>query len=101
MLPVFFDSRVAGMRKDSELLHKLDEDFAKRTYEFECYTLLGDFTVGAKNTSPPGINPHWLPNAPISLGHFSAGFDRRIMLDIALRLRGETPITQDQTTPVP
>ena len=101
VLPIFFDSRVAHMRAGSEFLAKLDSDLASKPYELVCYVRLGDWTVGARNTSPLGADPHWVPNTPISMGHMSAPFDKRILLDIARRLRGEEPIAGPQAAPIP
>jgi len=101
VLPIFFDPRVSDMRAGSALLQRLDDHLVQQPYELTCYALLGDITVGAKNTAPPGMHPHWLPNPPLSLGHISAGFDKRLLLDIVKRLRGEETITQGEPTPVP
>lgn len=100
-LPIFFDPRVAGMRADSELMASLDESLAGEPFELVCYARLGDLTVGARNTAPKGMNPYWVPNTFPSMGHYSAAFDKRIMLDIARRLRGEQPVTAQESTPIP
>ncbi len=100
-LPLFFDSRVPCMRCGSAFLSELDADLAQGRYELFCYARLGDLTVGARNTSPEGVDPYWVPNTPISMGHWSAAFDKRILLDIARRLRGEEPVAGPSATPIP
>jgi hypothetical protein len=100
-LPLFFDRRVAEMRCGSVFLASLDVDLSGEPFELICYARLGDLTVGSRNTSPMGVDPFWVPNRPVSMGHISAAFDKRILLDIARRLRGEDPITNGQTTSIP
>jgi pimeloyl-ACP methyl ester carboxylesterase len=79
-LPIFFDPRVAAMRSESEFMAALNKSLAAKPFELVCYARLGDLTVGARNTAPDGMNPYWVPNTFPSMGHYSAAFDKRIML---------------------
>jgi pimeloyl-ACP methyl ester carboxylesterase len=73
---------------------------ASATYSLFPYVLLGDNFVGQRHTAPPGQNPLWLAG-PMFFTHFNAMSDRRILADIALRLRDEEPISHMPASPLP
>lgn len=85
------DRASSQMRADSAFLRNLEERESHDAMELHCYTNLNDRMVGATNTAPHGRNPMWIPGTRL-LSHFAATQDRRILLDIASRLRGEPPI---------
>ena len=88
------DAGAIQLSPGSTLLAGLDASLPGSIGELTCYALLRDWMVGATNTAPPGMTPLWLDvdrwyARPIS--HFSITSDRRIVADLALRLRGLTP----------
>ena len=89
------------LRPNSTFLNRLAEQDADATYELYPYVRLHDEIVGAQNAAPPGVDPLWLPNPPLTLSHLGAMIDERILADIARRLRGEEPFTQWPATPLP
>jgi len=89
------------MRPNSAFLNKLAQHDAKATYELYPYVRLHDEIVGARHAAPPGVDPIWLPNPPLTMAHFGAMIDVRILADIARRLRGEEPFAQFPATPLP
>lgn len=93
-----FDQRVIDMRKDSAFLAGLNSQ--ERNYEIVPYARLGDAVVGAENSAPPGRDPWWLAK-PFTLSHLLAGYDVRILTDIARRLRGETPFSTEPAAAFP
>ena len=95
-----FDARKIDMRPGSDFLETLDAELAGSNYELFPYTRLGDLIVGSANTAPPGQTPWWVSTPPFSFGHLGAAYDRRIMADIALRLRGEPPLATSPAAPL-
>lgn len=96
------DPAAIDMCFGSPFLRALDSHLGQRPYELVCYATLRDWLVGARNTAPEGIVPHWVD--PISIparfaSHFFVSHDRRIMADIALRLRGLNPISSPGDPP--
>lgn len=88
------DAGAIQLSPGSSLLAGLDASLPGSIGELICYALLRDWMVGATNTAPPGMTPLWLDvdrwyARPIS--HFSITSDRRIVADLALRLRGLSP----------
>lgn len=65
--------------------------------ELVCYVTLRDWMVGARRCAPPGMTPIWLDMQRWYLrwlSHFNVVRDDRIMVDLALRLRGEVPLSR-------
>jgi hypothetical protein len=93
-----FDGRIIDMRRDSDFMTRLNAE--PRPYEIIPYARLGDSVVGEHNAAPPGQTPHWIAKS-FSLSHISAYTDRRILADIARRLRGEEPLAHDPAAPLP
>ncbi len=97
-LTIHIDQAARDMQPGSAFLKHLDEMNRADDFELVPYASLNDRTVGATNTSPPGSHPIWLPGTP-RFAHTTVTMHPAIALDIALRLRGETPI--GQPSPVP
>jgi len=89
------------LRPNSTFLNQLAQFDADATYELYPYVRLHDEIVGAKYAAPPGQNPFWLPNPPLTMAHLGAMMDTRILVDISRRLRDEEPFTQFPATPLP
>lgn len=89
------------MRAGSAFLRELEAIEMPRRYELVPYVRLADTTVGPENAAPHGVAPWWLDNEPLQPSHVGAASDPRILADIALRLRGETPLTLDPPAPLP
>jgi hypothetical protein len=83
------DATARDMRPGCEFLGRLEGE--SRDYELVCYARLNDWWVGARNTSPPGVEPIWV-DASSLLGHVTVTTDRLIRTDLARRLRGEEPL---------
>ncbi len=92
------DGRVIDMRHDSDFLARLNAE--PRDYEIYPYARLGDEVVGEENSAPPGHIAWWLPKT-FSLSHLSAYSDKRVLADIARRLRDEDPFTIEPAAPLP
>jgi|RhiMethySRZTD1v2_1073278.scaffolds.fasta_scaffold00293_32 hypothetical protein len=91
------DSRVSDMRSGSDFLQRLNSEAPP--YEIVAYARLGDEVVGEHNAAPPGQTPHWLSKQVFS--HASAYSDKRILADIARRLRDEEPFAREPASPLP
>ena len=91
------DSRVSDMRRGSEFLERLNHEPCD--YEIIAYARLGDAVVGEENAAPPGQRPYWLSKQVVS--HASAYSDKRILADIARRLREEQPFTREPAAALP
>ncbi|MBL8760726.1 MAG: hypothetical protein JNL50_05420 [Phycisphaerae bacterium] len=96
------DPAAAAMRPGSEFLRSLDDGLARSTFELTCYAQLRDWWVGARNTAPPGRVPIWCePRDAFGrwLSHFAINFNPRVLTDVALRLRGMTPLSREGREP--
>lgn len=97
---VALDAAARDMKPGSPFLRDLDAaEPDPRLYEMVCYARLRDAWVGATNTAPPGTNPIWVPTPARNLAHLTVSRDRRILLDIARRLRGEPPLALEPSPP--
>lgn len=92
------DPASRDMRAGSDFLERLDAALEHADYDLICYAHLNDRMVGARNTSPPGIDPFWV-SGTIALSHYTTTTDVRIRADIARRLRGEEPHAKATSTP--
>lgn len=88
------DAAARAMRPGSEALRQLDEHLAMTVPSLTCYARLHDTWVGATNTAPPGHEPIWLDGPRVGAHHLIS-LDRRIVLDVALRLAGDAPLLPD------
>ncbi|MCA9278713.1 MAG: hypothetical protein H6815_11035 [Phycisphaeraceae bacterium] len=91
-------SAVRDMTRGSKLLTYLDEALKRNEYELVCYAVLEDKIVGSRRTYPQGHLPYWVSGWIIA-SHFQIVWDGRVITDLALRLRGETPISIKPTLP--
>ena len=74
---------------------------ARRDYDLICYCRLDDVTVGEEFAAPEGTPVWWVPTPFGEWGHMQAFYDSRILIDIARRLRGETPFSTLPAAPLP
>lgn len=95
---VRIDTASRQMRPGSAFLRLLDEELAHAEYELVCYARLRDTWVGATRSAPDGRCPHWVSGQRI-LSHNLITQDRRIIADIARRLRGEEPLASGGQEP--
>lgn len=92
------DPAARDMKPGSEFLEWLNAELEHAEYDLICYARLHDGWVGATNTAPPGHDPIWLGGLAWG-SHFTITQDRRILADIALRLRNEEPIAPEPSPP--
>ncbi len=90
--------RIIDLRAGSEFLRHLNS--TPRSYELVAYARLGDLVVGEENTAPPGEVPWWVPRRGLG-AHMGAARDPRIVADIGLRLRDESPMTREPAAALP
>ena len=95
------DPRHVDMRPGSDLLRRLDAALPEAEYELLSYVRLGDVMVGPGNAAPVGATAWWVPNRPLAPAHMGAWSDQRILADVFLRLRGETPLSHTPPAPLP
>lgn len=96
------DHAAACMRPGSEFLRGLDGELPRAGFELTCYAQLRDWWVGARNTSPIGRVPIWCEPRGLFgrwLSHFAINFNPRVLTDVALRLRGMTPLSREGCEP--
>lgn len=86
------------MMPGSDFLAKLDVALESASFELFPYAATGDWLVGATNTSPPGADPIWFEGHPL-LAHQMITHHMSIVVDIARRLRGESPIAAPSPVP--
>ena len=96
------DDAAAAVKSGSPILARLHAiwmaDERLRTIEQVCYTRLDDRWVGASRAAPPGQLPIWLEGCgPAS--HGTVTRDPRILADLILRLRGESPLAHATAPP--
>jgi uncharacterized alpha/beta hydrolase family protein len=92
------DGSARQMQKGSAFLDELNAQLQNAAYELTCYAILGDSIVGAQNSSPPGQPSIWSV-APARMSHFAITRNKRVLTDIALRLRGEPPLQEGGSIP--
>ncbi|MEO0484014.1 MAG: hypothetical protein AAF138_10375 [Planctomycetota bacterium] len=92
------DKAARAMKPGSEFLSRLDRALAEIDYEITPYAVLNDSWVGATRTAPIGYEPIWTGGRS-AFSHFAVPDDRRILVDLARRLRGEPPLAERGTTP--
>ena len=57
--------------------------------------------VSEDHAAPPGKNPIWIANTPLTFGHAGAMMDERILADIARRIRGEEAFSKSPFAKLP
>lgn len=87
------------MNQTSDFLEHLRCE--KRPYAMVCYARLDDATVGEEFAAPAGEALWWVPTPNGEYSHMHAFTDRRILADIARRLRGEAPFSTLPAAPLP
>ncbi|CAN5871426.1 hypothetical protein BH11PLA1_BH11PLA1_15590 [soil metagenome] len=88
---IVLDSAGKDLKPGSRFLAHLNaQSIPGRAHELVCFARLRDFWVGARNTAPPGYEPIWTPGL-VCCSHLSLTQDRRILVELARRLRGLTP----------
>jgi pimeloyl-ACP methyl ester carboxylesterase len=94
------DAAAWDMRPGSRFLSTLNQ--REPSHELHCYGALRDWWIGARNTAPPGLHPYWIDVDP-GIGrlctHFAINHEKRVMADIARRLRAEDPIAHRASQP--
>ena len=96
----------SDMRPGSAFLARLDDlrwadERAGHGYPIVAYGRVPDGVVGAANTAPTGQQAIWVPTGFLDEGHLGIPFDRRIVADVARRLRGEPSYAVEPLVPVP
>lgn len=91
---IAIDPAARAMRPGSSFLSALDSALPAAPYDLVCYGTLNDRTVGCTNTAPPGRRPLWLPGGH-GFAHSLISANPLVVLDLALRLRGAPPISDD------
>lgn len=89
---IAMDKAARDMRPGTAFLERLNAGLPEAGYELVCYTHTNDRIVGARNAAPPGLEPLWVQGT-LFFSHFSTRLDRRILVDLALRLRNEPPLS--------
>jgi len=87
------DRAARQMKPGSEWLERLDAALPDSGCELVPYAVLNDTWVGATRAAPPGWAPIWTPGAAL-FSHFTASAHRAIVTDLALRLRGDAPLSR-------
>lgn len=96
------DRAARQLRRGSQLLRSLDDSLARARFELVPYTMLDDWWVGATRSAPPGRNPIWRRPRTLTertMSHLLIPRSRPIVLDLALRLRGEEPVAREGRPP--
>ncbi|MBL0869258.1 MAG: hypothetical protein IBJ18_01640 [Phycisphaerales bacterium] len=83
---------------NSGFLRTLNTSTSVHPDELTCYARLRDFWVGATNAAPPGHPIIWTPGQ-LAFTHLCLSQDRRILVDLCRRLRGEPPLARASTPP--
>lgn len=92
------DEASRDMRPGSDFITELNERADHERYTVVAYAALHDRMVGATNTAPPGQEPIWVPGR-LTLSHFLLVYERRILADLARRIRNEEPLAEPSTPP--
>ena len=92
------DRAVAQMMPGAVLLAELDDAFQGADYELIPYAQTNDRIVGARNTAPLGREPIWTAGT-LTFSHFTITTNKRVLVDMARRLRGERPWAEPSEPP--
>ncbi len=92
------DPASRNMEPGSAFIEALNDRADFEGYELTCYAVLHDRWVGATRSAPPGREPIWVPGRLV-LSHHLISLEDRILADLALRLRGETPLASPSEPP--
>jgi hypothetical protein len=94
------DRASRDMRAGSAFLDELDRAWPGTADEVYPYAVLNDTWVGATRTMPPGHDGALWTRGSVVASHFTVSANRRIVADIALRLRGEPPLSGAPSPPL-
>lgn len=92
------DRAVEQMTARSLFLADLDECRHECSYEIVPYAQTNDWIVGARNAAPPGQDPIWTAGT-WTFSHFTITTNRRVLVDIARRMRGEGGLAEPSPPP--
>jgi len=92
------DRAARDLHPESDFLRTLNRSLATAKYDLTCYARLGDKWVGATRAAPPGREPIWVSGLRF-MSHTTITSDKRILADIARRLRGEDPLAKQASAP--
>lgn len=95
---VSLDDMSIKTKRGSSYLAELNSALTDTDYELVCYAVLGDLVVGAQYSAPPGHHPIWV-NGSLVFNHSFPCSNRRILVDIAARLRGEPSLAGEPSEP--
>lgn len=90
--PFLFNSMQKNMKPGSPLYQKIES--SRIDYQIFSYTRLNDDIVGEEFASAADHGVWWVDNPHGEPAHVGAMLDRRILLDVILRLRNEKPVTK-------
>jgi pimeloyl-ACP methyl ester carboxylesterase len=92
------DRAVVQMKPGAVFLADLDECRNECAYEIVPYAQTNDWIVGARNAAPPGQEPIWTAGT-LTFSHFTITTNRRVLVDIARRMRGEGGLAEPSEPP--
>ncbi|MCA9287898.1 MAG: hypothetical protein KDA05_04890 [Phycisphaerales bacterium] len=92
------DNAVAQMMPGAVFLSELDSALDGAEYELIPYAHTNDRIVGARNAAPLGRDPIWTAGTA-TFSHFTITTDKRVLVDMARRLRGERPWAEPSEPP--
>jgi len=87
------DAACRDMRPGSPFLQRLEKSVKSVRYPIVPYAVLRDEWVGPSRSAPRGSDPIWVPGR-IYCGHHLVSADRRILADLARRLRGDQALAR-------
>lgn len=98
------DAAARDLRAGSDFLGRLDDAWGRTdpVCPVRPYALLRDAWVGATRCGLAGRPPLWLDPHGLGrayLSHFTVSYDPRIVLDLALSLRGDGPAAREGAPP--
>ena len=102
-IPLNLHPLQAGMRTGSSVVRATNAPLPTADlYSVFSYARLHDDQVGTANAAVPGVIPWWVSAPPWPRPtHHGSFLDRRILADVAARLRGEEPLSRDPPAPIP
>lgn len=92
------DALATAMAPGSAFLRRLEALRPRHRFDLVCYATLNDAWVGARRSAPEGVLPIWVDGPPL-VSHLVVNQDRRVLIDIARRLRGEEPFARRGSMP--
>lgn len=93
------DDAARSMRTGSAFLQHLDAALPTAPYELICLAKLRDRIVGATNTAPTGHGVIWSPGN-LLFSHMCLSQDRRLLVELAAKLRGDSGLAGASAPPM-